>query len=123
MNTKKVVLVGNSSSGKTLTCYKLRHHSLPSKNLPVTLGVEVHPFTTHNYIYKLWDCAGKQEFGGLRDGYYLQGNIALIFHGGDNYLEPEQWEKIVLQTIPNALVYHIVGNLEEKYAKVLEILS
>jgi hypothetical protein len=59
----------------------------------------------------------------LRDGYYLQANIALIFHGGENFQKPQEWENIVLKTIPNALVSHIVGNLEEKYAKVLEILS
>ncbi|GFP95486.1 GTP-binding nuclear protein Ran-3, partial [Phtheirospermum japonicum] len=47
-----------------------------------TIGVEVHPldFTT-NYgkiRFYCWDTAGQEKFGGLRDGYYIHGNCAII---------------------------------------------
>lgn len=46
-----------------------------------TLGVEVHPlvfYTSSGPIqFNVWDTAGQEKFGGLRDGYYIQG-MALI---------------------------------------------
>lgn len=42
-----------------------------------TLGVEVHPLMFHTnrgpIKYNVWDTAGQEKFGGLRDGYYIQG--------------------------------------------------
>jgi len=26
----------------------------------------------------VWDTAGQEKFGGLRDGYYIQGNCAIV---------------------------------------------
>lgn len=50
-----------------------------------TLGVEVHPlfFNTNrgNVKFNVWDTAGQEKFGGLRDGYYIQGAFTNIpFH-------------------------------------------
>jgi hypothetical protein len=118
MNTKKVILVGNASSGKTFTCNKLSSLSFKS-----TIGVEVHTFNSSKNCYKLWDYGSKEGLSSLTDSYYIQANIALIFHGGHNFLEPREWEKMVLSKVPKCQIYHIVGKLEEKYAQVLEILS
>ena len=47
-----------------------------------TLGVEVHPLTfTTNFgtiCFNVWDTAGQEKFGGLRDGYYIQGQCGII---------------------------------------------
>lgn len=44
-----------------------------------TLGVEVHPLMFHTnrgaIKYNVWDTAGQEKFGGLRDGYYIQGAL------------------------------------------------
>lgn len=44
---------------------------------PATLGVEVHPLVFHTnrgpIRFNVWDTAGQEKFGGLRDGYYIQG--------------------------------------------------
>lgn len=49
---------------------------------PATLGVEVHPlqfFTNFGTIlFNVWDTAGQEKFGGLRDGYYIQGQCGII---------------------------------------------
>ena len=55
-------------------------HRLP---LPTaTIGVEVHPldFTTNRgkIRFYCWDTAGQEKFGGLRDGYYIHGQCAII---------------------------------------------
>lgn len=50
--------------------------------LLATLGVEVHPlqFTTNfgTICFNVWDTAGQEKFGGLRDGYYIQGQCGII---------------------------------------------
>eukprot|EP00850_Spirogloea_muscicola_P023309 SM000346S12850 [mRNA] locus=s346:60608:66898:+ [translate_table: standard] len=47
-----------------------------------TIGVEVHPldfYTNHGRIrFYCWDTAGQEKFGGLRDGYYIHGQCAII---------------------------------------------
>ena len=47
-----------------------------------TLGVEVHPLSfSTNYgtiVFNVWDTAGQEKFGGLRDGYYIQGQCGII---------------------------------------------
>nr|XP_017252128.1 PREDICTED: GTP-binding nuclear protein Ran-3-like [Daucus carota subsp. sativus] len=46
------------------------------------IGVEVHPldfFTNCGKIrFYCWDTAGQEKFGGLRDGYYIHGQCAII---------------------------------------------
>ena len=46
------------------------------------IGVEVHPivfYTTRGPIkFNVWDTAGQEKFGGLRDGYYIQAQCAII---------------------------------------------
>ena len=50
--------------------------------LAATLGVEVHPldfYTNRGLIrFNVWDTAGQEKFGGLRDGYYIQGQCGII---------------------------------------------
>jgi GTP-binding nuclear protein Ran len=61
----------------------IRAH-LMSEYLPylATLGVEVHPLTfSTNFgtiCFNVWDTAGQEKFGGLRDGYYIQGQCGII---------------------------------------------
>jgi len=49
----------------------------PAVNVTATLGVEVHPLVFHTnrgpIRFNVWDTAGQEKFGGLRDGYYIQG--------------------------------------------------
>ena len=47
-----------------------------------TMGVEIHPivfYTSRGPIrFNVWDTAGQEKFGGLRDGYYIQAQCAII---------------------------------------------
>jgi small GTP-binding protein len=52
------------------------------KKYEPTIGVEVRPldFTTNRgkLRFYCWDTAGQEKFGGLRDGYYIHGQCAII---------------------------------------------
>lgn len=70
--TFKVVLVGDGGVGKTT--FVKRHISGEfEKRYLATMGVEVHPlkfFTNFGPILmNVWDTAGQEKLGGLRDGY------------------------------------------------------
>uniref|UniRef100_A0A671V8D0 GTP-binding nuclear protein Ran n=1 Tax=Sparus aurata TaxID=8175 RepID=A0A671V8D0_SPAAU len=71
----KLVLVGDGGTGKT-TFVKRHITGEFEKKYVATLGVEVHPLIFHTnrgaIRYNVWDTAGQEKFGGLRDGYYIQ---------------------------------------------------
>jgi len=77
----KLILVGDGGVGKTT--FVKRHKSGEfEKRYIATLGVEVHPLTFWTnlgpIIFDCWDTAGQERFGGLRDGYYINGQSAII---------------------------------------------
>ena len=58
------------------------HPSPPSPVETATVGVAVHPLEFHTNCgpirFDCWDTAGQEKFGGLRDGYYIHGQCAII---------------------------------------------
>jgi len=70
--TFKLVLVGEGGVGKT-TFVKRHLTGEFEKKYVATLGVEVHPLEFHTnrgqLVFNVWDTAGQEKFGGLRDGY------------------------------------------------------
>ena len=77
----KLVLVGDGGVGKT-TFVKRHLTGEFEKKYVATLGVEVHPLKFYTsrgpIILNVWDTAGQEKYGGLRDGYYIQGDCAII---------------------------------------------
>lgn len=70
------LLVGDGGTGKT-TFVKRHLTGEFEKKYVATLGVEVHPLVFHTnrgpIKFNVWDTAGQEKFGGLRDGYYIKG--------------------------------------------------
>jgi len=73
--------VGDGGVGKT-TFVKRHKTGEFEKKYIATVGVEVRPlefFTNLGPIlFNVWDTAGQEKFGGLRDGYYIGGQAAII---------------------------------------------
>jgi len=77
----KLILVGDVGVGKTT--YVKRHRTGEfEKKYVATMGVEVSPLTFSTNLgpicFNCWDTAGQEKFGGLRDGYYIGGQAAII---------------------------------------------
>ncbi|CAH8370487.1 unnamed protein product [Eruca vesicaria subsp. sativa] len=77
----KLLLVGDGGTGKT-TFVKRHLTGEFEKKYEPTIGVEVHPldfFTNRGMIrFYCWDTAGQEKLGGLRDGYYVHSQCAVI---------------------------------------------
>lgn len=78
MNTYKILFIGDGGVGKTTFLNTSNGKSFDGKYIP-TLGVEVTPIKLSNSIFNIWDCAGNEKFRGLGDGYYLNGQGAILF--------------------------------------------
>jgi len=85
--TFKVCVFGEGGSGKTTFVKRVKFGDYDRRYIP-TMGVEVHPLTlyTNNgpVTLNVWDCAGQERFGGLRDGYYVQADAGICFASPDS---------------------------------------
>merc|ERR1740133_141194 len=105
----KLVLVGDGGVGKT-TLVKRHLTGDFEKKYVATLGVEVHPLEFHTnrgqLVFNVWDTAGQEKFGGLRDGYYIQGQCAIIMF--------DVTSRITYKNVPIVLVGNKVDVKERK---------
>mmetsp|Transcript_22294 Transcript_22294/g.62613 ORF Transcript_22294/g.62613 Transcript_22294/m.62613 type:complete len:88 (-) Transcript_22294:594-857(-) len=80
--TFKIILVGDGGVGKS-TFVKRHSTGEFEKKYKATLGVEVTPLRFNTNMgpitFNCWDCAGQEKFGGLRDGYYIMAQGAIVF--------------------------------------------
>merc|ERR1719421_1388865 len=125
----KLVLVGDGGVGKTTFVKRHLTGEFEKKYIP-TLGVEVHPpkFTTNcgDLSFNVWDTAGQEKFGGLRDGYYIQGQCAIIMFdvtGRITYKNVPVWYRDLMR-VCEAIPIVLVGNkvdVKERKVKVKQI--
>jgi len=111
----KLVLVGDGGVGKT-TFVKRHLTGEFEKKYVATLGVEVHPvmFQTNRgkIQFNVWDTAGQEKFGGLRDGYYIQGECAILMFDVTSrvtYKNVPNWHRDLVRVCENIPIV-IVGN-------------
>merc|ERR1712061_377799 len=111
----KLVLVGDGGVGKT-TLVKRHLTGEFEKKYVATLGVEVHPLCFHTnrgvIRFNVWDTAGQEKFGGLRDGYYIQGQCAVIMFDVTSritYKNVPNWHRDIVRVCENIPIV-LVGN-------------
>ena len=126
----KLVLVGDGGVGKTT--YVKRHLTGEFEKVYCpTIGVEVRklPFTTSRgkVIFNVWDTAGQEKFGGLRDGYYIGGHCAIIMFDVTSritYKNVPNWHKDLVRVIGHLPIV-LCGNkvdIKERKVKAKQII-
>ena len=120
----KLVLVGDGGVGKT-TFVKRHLTGEFEKRYIATLGVEVHPMpftTSHGTIkFDVWDTAGQEKLGGLRDGYYIGGHCGIIMFdvcSRITYSNVPKWYKDLTRVCENIPIVLVGNKVDVKDRKV-----
>lgn len=120
----KLILVGDGGVGKT-TFVKRHLTGEFEKKYVATLGVEVHPLPFHTnrgqLKFNVWDTAGQERFGGLRDGYYIQGQCAIIMFDVTSratYKNVPNWHRDLTRVCENIPIVLTGNKVEIKDRKV-----
>jgi GTP-binding nuclear protein Ran len=95
------------------------------KKYVATLGVEVHPLLFHTnrgpIVFNVWDTAGQEKLGGLRDGYYIQGQCAIIMFDVTSritYKNVPNWHRDLTRVCENIPIVLVGNKVEIKDRKV-----
>lgn len=115
----KICMIGEGGVGKTTFIKRHRTGKFEQKYV-ATLGVEVYPLRFRvkgekgevDVCLNMWDCAGQEKFGGLRDGYYIQSHGCIVMcdlASKLTYTRMEWWLKEFNRVCKSAPVI-IVGN-------------
>lgn len=112
----KLVLVGDGGVGKTTFVARHGTGEFQGKYVP-TLGVQVTSLSfATNYgtvRFNVWDTAGQEKFGGLREGYYVHADCALVMFDVTSrvtYQNVPQWFQDVQRVCGNSVPMVLVGN-------------
>ncbi|KAJ3386376.1 GTP-binding nuclear protein gsp1/Ran [Lobulomyces angularis] len=124
MPTFKLILVGDGGTGKT-TFVKRHLTGEFEKKYIATVGAEVYPLVFHTNFgaicFNTWDTAGQEKFGGLRDGYYIQGNCAIIMFDVTSritYKNVPTWHRDLVRVCDNIPIVLCGNKVDIKERKV-----
>jgi GTP-binding nuclear protein Ran len=120
----KLILVGDGGVGKTTFVKRHISGEFERRYIP-TMGVEVNPlpFFTNlgQIVFNVWDTAGQEKFGGLRDGYYINGNAAIIMFdvlSKVTYKNVGQWHRDITRVCENIPIVLVGNKVDVKDRKV-----
>ena len=95
-------------------------------SLPLaTLGVEVNPLTFYTDYgcirFNVWDTAGQEKFGGLRDGYYISAQCGIIMFDVTSrvtYKNVPNWHRDLVRVCDNIPIVLCGNKVDMKDRKV-----
>jgi GTP-binding nuclear protein Ran len=128
--TLKCILVGDGGVGKTVFTKRHLIGEFDRKYI-ATIGVEVHPLVFRvtsdsrpsltEVCFNIWDTAGQEKFGGLRDGYYVRGQCAIVMADATSRLSMRhvpRWVKDIRSTCGNIPIVLCLNKVEVRERKV-----
>mmetsp|Transcript_5517 Transcript_5517/g.20728 ORF Transcript_5517/g.20728 Transcript_5517/m.20728 type:complete len:610 (-) Transcript_5517:90-1919(-) len=122
----KIVIAGDSETGKSSWVENLLARFDVNKKTHIpTVGVSIHKiafYTTEDYAidFELWDIGGLDASSGLRDGYYLNAEGAILFFdvtNSDSYRNVLKWKKEILNVCGHSVSMVTVGTNIDQHSR------
>ncbi len=111
----KVVIIGDAGVGKTTFVKRHIQGNFERKYIP-TIGVDVSKLTFYTTLgqvdIEIWDTAGMEQHGGLRDGYYIGANACIIMFdvtSKSTYRNVPNWYRDITR-IAEGIPIVLIGN-------------
>ena len=117
-NSYKVILIGDKKTGKTAYLDNIRYSTYNNEYIP-TMGVNVHPISLNTnygeYIFKIWDTAGDDKYGGMREGYYIEADACIVFYTeNSDHVKTDKLLKKFLEINPDAEVVIVWSKYDQE---------
>ncbi|KAK2961231.1 putative GTP-binding nuclear protein spi1 [Blattamonas nauphoetae] len=122
--TFKLVLVGDGGVGKTTFVHRHRSGEFEPRYIATT-GVEVSTLPLYTNLgpvrFNNWDTAGQERYGGLRDGYYIQAQCAILMFdvtSRDTYSNVDKWYRDLTRVCENIPIVLVANKVDSRDRKV-----
>lgn len=120
--TIKMILVGDTHTGKTTTLNYLQNIIQCCENQTSTIGVEFASITriieNTRFKYNIWDTAGQEKFRSITHSFYKNSGVAVLFFDLSNYrtfASITYWIKDIKMYCDPSIIILLVGNKCDKY--------
>lgn len=113
----KVVLVGDSSVGKTAIFQRVESGTFDDKNIPTIGGaynlINVETPSGRSVEVGLWDTAGQERFRTLVPTYFQRADIIIFVYdvtNRDSFTNIKIWLDIAMEKAPETVKFLLIGN-------------
>lgn len=118
----KMVLLGQSSTGKTSIMYRLLHDSFTSDS-ESTIGASFATMKNDNIIYQIWDTAGQERYNSMIPMYSRNAEIVIFVFDLSDYTTINRFDtymKELRELLDDNFKVIIVGNKMDLFKGNLE---
>ena len=116
VNEIKVVVVGNSSVGKTCIVKKATTGVFLEDSV-ATLGVNYVSMKKNvsktDFMLQIWDTAGQERYRGMAPLYYRGAHVAIICYSvidRDSFEAVDFWKKNIIENVDGNVIIILIGN-------------
>ncbi|CAF2999841.1 unnamed protein product [Rotaria sp. Silwood2] len=120
----KLILIGDGGVGKTTF---VKRHIIGELEMKYASRLPFSVYPLHFYtnfgeiIFNVWDTAGQEKLGGVRDGYYIAGQCAIIMFDVTSritYRNVPQWHKDIIRICGNIPIVLCGNKIDVKDRKL-----
>ena len=114
--TAKIIMIGDTNTGKTSTLYSLQNYKLdttPSSTIGVEFAAILYKHAAKIFKFQIWDTAGQEKFHSITKSFFKNSTIAMLFCDLTNYKtfrSLPSWLYDLSRHAPEDVIIILVGN-------------